>query len=460
MWGFAVVAMLALPQIVNAAEDARYASLVIDAETGAVLHQENAGKLRYPASLTKMMTLYVAFQALDRGTLTMNKKLQVSVHAANQKPSSIGLRPGQSISVKDAIDAVIIKSANDASVVLAEGVSGSEAQFALHMTRVAKKLGMNHTNFANASGLPNNKQVTTAYDLARLAVALRRDFAKYYPLFANNSFTYNGRTFYSHNRVTKSYRGADGLKTGYIRASGFNLVTSARRGGKSLVGVVMGGRSIKSRDTNMVKLLDQAFYKIAKNGTAGAQVLNTKPRLAEDNSSLSEVSSNDAAEEQKEVASSEEENSAFAESSTYNNVASSNHPVPVLKYTKSEIVDIPVPVRKANVDKNTKENTAFPRDVVVSNEMIAGSSVNANIKSSTKPRKDIFAAPIPKVEYYAENAPVAEASVEEVKVTRVMVKGKKVPVPTLKSSIDKGFVNTNISPRGSNKHADLHLAAN
>ncbi len=269
-----MVLQISLP-VASRADDERYSSLVIDASTGAVLHQENAGKLRYPASLTKMMTLYLAFQALDSGTIKMNTRFQVSMHAATQKPSLIGFRNGQTVAVQDLINAVIIKSANDAAVVLAEGLAGSEWQFAILMTRTAKNLGMKHTNFANASGLPDERQVTTAYDLARLAVALRRDYPQFYPMFSRSSFTYSGRTYFTHNRVTKNYRGADGLKTGYIRASGFNLVTSAKRGDKSLVGVVMGGRSIKSRDTTMVKLLDEAFYKMASGGAEGSPILNT-----------------------------------------------------------------------------------------------------------------------------------------------------------------------------------------
>lgn len=254
--------------------DSKYASLVIDGETGVVLHQENAGQYRYPASLTKMMTLYLTFQALERGKLRMGQSLRVSSRAAAQPPSKIRLRQGSSIKVKDAIMAAIVKSANDATVVLAEGVAGSEWQFSLMMNRMAKKLGMNHTNFRNATGLHDARQKTTAYDMARLAVALKRDYGKYYHLFGRNKFFYNGQTYVSHNNVTRKYYGADGLKTGYIRASGYNLVTSAHRGGSSVVGVVMGGRTSQTRDRHMVKLLDQAFYKVAR-GNIGRERLYT-----------------------------------------------------------------------------------------------------------------------------------------------------------------------------------------
>lgn len=456
MFGLAVCVMLALPQFVNAAQDAKYSSLVIDAETGAVLHQENAGKLRYPASLTKMMTLYLAFQALDRGTITMNQQLRVSAFAAGQKPSVIGFRPGQTISVKDAINGVIIKSANDASVVLAEAIGGTEAQFAVQMTRVAKKLGMNHTNFANASGLPNDKQVTTAYDLARLAVALRRDYPKYYPLFANNSFTYNGRTFYSHNRVTKSYRGADGLKTGYIRASGFNLVTSARRGGKSLVGVVMGGRSIKSRDTNMVKLLDQAFYKISKTGAAGAQVLNATP-ASEDRDGLNKIidsalvggasNKNDEAEDSAAISIDEEGKSPddITVSAGGDEQLLNKAPVPVLRTQKVNTVKSK---NYSNEASNTKDSETFSRDVVVSSEM-----PNPPAAAVYNTRKDIFSPT-----NYAENTKSDPASVDYIKPIRVKVRGKMVPKPVLKSAVqDKGFVHTN-SPH-SKSYRSVSVAA-
>jgi len=252
----------------------KYASLVIDADTGVVLHQENAGKKRYPASLVKMMTLYMTFQALETGKLKMNQKLKVSSRAARQPRSKLGLKRGSTITVRNAILALIIKSANDAAVVLAEGVGGSEWKFASMMNRMGKKLGMNDTNFVNASGLHNKRQKTIAYDMARLAVALRRDYPRYYPLFDRSQFYYKGKVYRSHNKVAKSYRGADGLKTGYINAAGFNLVTSARRSGQSVVGVVLGGRSSKRRDRHMVKLLDQAFYKMAK-GKSPKETMHT-----------------------------------------------------------------------------------------------------------------------------------------------------------------------------------------
>lgn len=244
--------------------DSKYAALIVNADNGVVLYQESAGEYRYPASLTKLMTLYLTFQALERGKLKMNKFLPVSARAAGQPPSKMGLARGDNISVRDAILSLVIKSANDVAVVLAEAVGGSEWQFALMMNRTAKKLGMDHTNFRNASGLHDPRQKTTAYDLAKLAIALKRDYPQYYSFFNRTEFTYKGRTQATHNYVVKKYRGADGLKTGYVNASGYNLVTSATRDGYHLVGVVMGGRTSRTRDAHMMKLLDQIFYKLTK----------------------------------------------------------------------------------------------------------------------------------------------------------------------------------------------------
>jgi D-alanyl-D-alanine carboxypeptidase len=256
----------------DASANPRYAALVVDVDSGRIVHEENANSLRYPASLTKLMTLYLTFQAIESGKLSMWKKLKVSSRAAGQPPSRLGLRRGQSITVRDAILAMVVKSANDVAVVLAEAIAGSEWQFAIMMNRTAKHLGMTRTNFRNASGLHHRKQRSTAKDLARLGIALRRDFPRYYKFFNYTKFRYKGRTYVTHNRVVRTYRGADGLKTGYIGASGFNLMTSAARNNKRVVAVVLGGRSSKRRDRHMVKLLDRSFYQLAK-GYRGKRVM-------------------------------------------------------------------------------------------------------------------------------------------------------------------------------------------
>lgn len=257
-----VLCLASFPATLSA--NSKYAGLVIDADTGRVLYQDRANHYRYPASLTKMMTLYMTFEAIENGQLSMNKRLYVSRRAAAKPASKLGLRKGEYIRVKDAVMSLIVKSANDVSVVLAESIAGSEWKFAKKMTQKARSLGMSKTTFKNASGLHHRRQKTTAKDMARLSMALKRDFPQYYHLFKHTKFTYNGRTIYGHNRVVKSYKGADGLKTGYTRASGFNLATSASRNDGNIIGIVLGGKSSKSRDRHMKKILDLGFRKLAK----------------------------------------------------------------------------------------------------------------------------------------------------------------------------------------------------
>jgi D-alanyl-D-alanine carboxypeptidase len=245
---------------------ARYASIVIDYDTGRVLHETNADTRNYPASLVKMMTLYMAFEALDRGALKLNQRLKVSRRAAGMPASKLGLKYGEQITVKNAILALVTKSANDAAVVVAEALGGKETKFARMMTAKARELGMKRTTFRNASGLPNRRQMSTARDMATLARALIRDFPKKYRYFSTKQFIYKGRKHRNHNRLLKSYSGADGIKTGYIRASGFNLAASVKRNGRRLIAVVFGGKTPRSRDRHMTKLLDRGFAKLASIG--------------------------------------------------------------------------------------------------------------------------------------------------------------------------------------------------
>jgi D-alanyl-D-alanine carboxypeptidase len=245
-----------------------YSSIVIDAATGAVLSQSNADAVRYPASLTKMMTLYLVFGALHSGKWTLDTKLPVSVHASEQSPTKLGLRPGQQISVKDVILGIVTRSANDAAVVAAEGLGGTEGNFAQLMTAQARRLGMTNTHFDNASGLPDPLNTTTARDLAHLSQALVRDYPQYYRYFSTPEFTFNGQKIMNHDHLISWYQGADGIKTGFINAAGFNLATSAVRDGRRLIGIVLGGPSPYARDHYMAKLLDAAFA-----GTAPAPAL-------------------------------------------------------------------------------------------------------------------------------------------------------------------------------------------
>ncbi len=261
---FSAILLLALAAVIHMAcgrAEAKpaAASIIVDAETGAVLHESNSKARTYPASLTKMMTLYLLFEAIEAKRFKPDDLLAVSAHAARQPATDLGLKTGQQISVEKAILALVVRSANDVAVVVAEALGGTESQFAAMMTQKARTLGMKSTVFRNASGLPDARQVTTARDMAILARALVARFPDFYPYFSAQNFSHRGRVYASHNRVLESYPGADGLKTGYIRASGFNLAASAVRDGRRIIGVVLGGRSAWARDAKMIDLLDKGF---------------------------------------------------------------------------------------------------------------------------------------------------------------------------------------------------------
>ena len=241
------------------------AALVIDGATGKVLYARNETAERHPASLTKMMTLYLLFEALKANKVTMETPLSVSAHATVQKPTKLNVRKGDAISVDTAIRAVVILSANDVAVVIAEALGGTEGHFAEMMTNKARQLGMKETNFHNASGLPDTLQITTATDLSVLARHLAYDFPQYYFYFGLPGFTYGTRWIPTHDNLIGRYQGADGIKTGYTGASGFNLVSSVVRGGNHVIGVVMGGRTALRRDLEMVRILDDAFTQITAN---------------------------------------------------------------------------------------------------------------------------------------------------------------------------------------------------
>ncbi len=254
------------------AANSRYAAIVIDAKTGKTLFSRNADAARYPASLTKMMTLYILFEEIERGRFSMNSPLPVSKHAAGRPPSKLGLRPGQTILVRDAIRALAVKSANDVASVIAEAVEGSERAFARRMTRTARSIGMKRTTFRNASGLPDSKQKTTARDMALLGRALQDRFPDQYKFFSTRTFSYGKRTYRNTNRLLGVVKGMDGIKTGYTRASGFNLVTSVKQDNRHIVAVVMGGRTSKSRNAHMAELIRKTIHK-AKRGPRTAPLL-------------------------------------------------------------------------------------------------------------------------------------------------------------------------------------------
>jgi D-alanyl-D-alanine carboxypeptidase len=240
-----------------------YEAILVDADTGQVLRERNADVPTYPASLTKMMTLYLTFEALNQGRLRLDSPLVVSTNAASKAPSKLALEPGETVSVQELILGVVTKSANDAAAVLAEGLGGGEANFAQLMTAKAHQLGMQHTFYHNASGLPDPDQRTTARDIARLALALYHTFPREYRYFATREFYFRGELVHSHNHLLDWYPGADGIKTGFINDSGFNLAASAVRNGHRLIGVVMGGQTWRSRDREMGNLLDLGFADLA-----------------------------------------------------------------------------------------------------------------------------------------------------------------------------------------------------
>ena len=234
----------------------KYAAIVVDANTGKVLFEENSNAPRYPASLTKMMTLYMLFDAIDNGRATLETQIPVSPYAAARPPSKIGFKAGQSIDVRSAILALTVRSANDVAAAVGEFLGGSEERFAAMMTAKARELGMSNTTFRNASGLPDESQRTTARDMAVLSMSLRKGFPHHYHYFANREFSYSGRVIRGHNALLGKVAGVDGLKTGYIRASGFNLASSAGRGGRRIVAVVMGGKTAALRNAHMEELIE------------------------------------------------------------------------------------------------------------------------------------------------------------------------------------------------------------
>ena len=274
-WGvFSVISVAAfLAQSAIPAAAAPYSDIVVDANSGATLHQTNPDAIRHPASLTKIMTLYLLFEQLEAGKIKLDSQLKVSEFASEQSPTKLGLKPGSTIEVEDAIKGIVTRSANDASVVVAEAIAGSEEAFAAMMTRKARALGMSHTVYKNASGLPNDQQVTTARDQAILGRAIQERFPKYYKYFQTRSFTFRGRSIGNHNSLLGRVEGVDGIKTGYIRASGFNLVTSLHRDNRYVVAVVMGGSSAGSRDARMRELINKTIKT--------ASIKRTAPMVAE-----------------------------------------------------------------------------------------------------------------------------------------------------------------------------------
>lgn len=276
-----VCCAVAVFRVGSATAASRHATMAIDANTGETLHAESGDEPRHPASLTKMMTIYMVFEQLEAGRLTPSTKLKVSQEAASAAPTKLDLEPGEQISVIDAVKALITKSANDMAIVLAEAIGGTEIKFAELMTQKARNLGMRNTTFRNASGLPDGAQVTTARDMLTLALRLQDDFPKLYPLFATRTFSYNGATHKNHNTLLGTFEGIDGIKTGYTRMSGFNVVTSLRRGEKHIVAAVFGGATAGTRNATMRLVLTRALLKASTKKTRKlGPVLISRPKLA------------------------------------------------------------------------------------------------------------------------------------------------------------------------------------
>jgi D-alanyl-D-alanine carboxypeptidase len=245
-----------------------YSSIVVDANSGAVMQASNADSPRHPASLTKIMTLYLLFERLEAGKIKLPAELPVSPHAAAQAPSKLGLKPGQTIDVETAIRAIVTKSANDVAVIVAEALAGDEPEFARQMTAKAQALGMAHTTYRNASGLPDDQQITTARDQAILGRAIQDRFPKYYPYFSTRTFAFHGKVMRNHNHLLGNVAGVDGIKTGYIHDSGFNIVTSVRRNGRHIIAVVFGGRTANARDARVRSMIDNNINIAALKRTA------------------------------------------------------------------------------------------------------------------------------------------------------------------------------------------------
>ncbi len=254
----------------------KYAGIVMDAKTGKVLYSRNADARRYPASLTKMMTLYLVFEDLKRGKIKLNTRVIMSRHASRQPPSKLGIKPGRGFTVKQGIYALVTKSANDVATALGENLSGSEKAFARRMTRKARQLGMSRTVFKNANGLPNRQQVTTARDMAKLGLALKEHFPREFSYFKTRSFKYGRRRYRNHNRLLGRVKGVDGIKTGYTRASGFNLVSSVKRGKRRIVAVVLGGKTGRSRNAQMSRMITK-YLPRASRGRAKILIARAQP---------------------------------------------------------------------------------------------------------------------------------------------------------------------------------------
>ncbi len=360
-----LLSLLTLAPTANAKP--QFSAITVDARTGAILFSDNPDGLRHPASLTKMMTLYVLFQDLKAGRINKGTPFRVSNRAAAMAPSKLGLRAGMTITVDEAIKALVTKSANDAAATIAENLGGTESNFAARMTRVAHTIGMSRSSFHNASGLPNPDQFTTARDMATLGLRLMRDFPQYYPYFRITAFDFHGRTIRTHNKLVEHYAGTDGIKTGYIAASGFNLVTSTKRGDKRLVGVVLGATSPASRGAYMMRMLESKFAQAKGGATVAALAGSSKgvinPVTTAAASATALIPSPDEKTQLADVAASAAEDQASDEDQA--DVASTTTVTPKVMEASLAPVDskkkplgkLPFAVKSASAEPNTLEDS-------------------------------------------------------------------------------------------------------
>jgi D-alanyl-D-alanine carboxypeptidase len=344
-WSLVLAMLIGFVFTAEAFAGPRPASIVIDVRTGKIMASEDPDGLRYPASLTKMMTLYMVFDALESGRISLNTRVPVSAHAAAQQQSKLGVRKGSTFTVEQGILALVTRSANDCATAFAEFLGGTEPRFGKLMTSKARQLGMTRTVYHNANGLPDARQVTTARDQARLGIALRKHFPEYYGYFATRSFRYGKQVIGNHNRLIGNVRGVDGIKTGYTRAAGFNLVTSAQADGRSIVGVVLGGKSGRSRDAKMRKLVETYLPQASRKGKMNDFIAKVEQPAAV------------------ETAYAEPEQETEVEVATRALDLPHNGPVPATRYEQAEekvasADDALVPVIRAKTVKITKSNRA------------------------------------------------------------------------------------------------------
>ena len=390
----------------------RDAAVVIDGTTGKVVFSRNATAMRYPASLTKMMTLYLLFEQLKQGKLSLDSMITASAHASDQRPTKLGLTPGESISVEVAIKAIVVRSANDVAVAIGEAIGGSEEEFAKLMTRKAHSLGMDDTTFRNASGLPNPGQKTTARDLAILGRHVAYDFPQYYHYFATPSFTFQGRIYQTHDNLLYRFDGVDGIKTGYTNASGFNLVSSLVREGKHIIGVVMGGRTARGRDNEMMELLASTLERSQQhpNMLAQANVPWQSPTMSKNRTMLAasefdqtkslNLKTNGFDEDETPLPATDDEDAAeamtardnaggvavAANTPAHNTIASNNAPIPLPSQAYGTAINA-APVSSAPLYTPASRNTDFTPPVPTSKPALPRTQMAA-IEPTPKPQQE------------------------------------------------------------------------